>query len=155
MAYVQSDEGKKDCKELFPNDTQQNICRTAALFLDHYVKWTGEGSGNKYNELANKKLKHSKETKNYGHYVKKAAESLKNQADMVDRVLPQAQLPTSNNDVSNFSLSHCNCWCLDLTLFLTPKTLRYLYFPSIILACRSRCVTTNWIDSSSYCISQS
>ena len=104
MAYVQSDEGKKDCKELFPDDTQQNIFRTAALFLDHYVKWTGEGSSGKYNELAGKKLKHSK-AKNYGLYVKKSAESHKNQADMVDRVLPQAQLPASNNDVSIFSLS--------------------------------------------------
>ena len=65
MAYVQTDEGKKECKELFPDDTQQNICRTASLYLDHYVKWTGQGVRTKYNVLADEKLKHSKE-KNYG-----------------------------------------------------------------------------------------
>ena len=108
MAYVQTDEGKKECKELFPDDTQQNFCRTAALLLGHYVDWTGEGSKKKYEKLTGK-LGHpetrKKNTKNYGYYVKKAKESLDKRAVDLDLALPQLQAPTSNNDVSNLSLS--------------------------------------------------
>ena len=105
MAYVQSDEGKKDCKELFPNDTQQNIFRTASNFLGHYVDWTGEGSKKKYEKLTGKLGHPESRANNYGHYLNKAKESLDKRADDLDLALPQAQLPTSNNNVSNFSLS--------------------------------------------------
>ena len=135
--YLATAAGKKHYNEIFPNDTERNPYHRAEKFLGHYSDWTGTGSNGKWEELA-EKLGHypdyEKNSHNYGtSYVKTARGQLRIKANDQDALLQaQAQLPTSNNNVSNFSLSHCNCWCLVLTLFLTPKTLRYLYFPSIL-----------------------
>lgn len=105
LAYVQTDVGEKEYKTHFPNDTERNPKRKAAKLLGYYINKTGR----KWEGLATK-LGHKKEYRdnqsNYGTYfVKKAKENLDAQADDEDRRLAQLQAPTSNNDVSYFSLS--------------------------------------------------
>jgi hypothetical protein len=109
-AYLATAAGKEHYNKIFPNDTERNPYRRAEKFLGHYRNWSGPGSRGKYEELATK-LGHFKEynvakvKKHYGNdYVDTAKRRLAKQAAAAD-ALPQAQLPTSNNDVSNLSLS--------------------------------------------------
>jgi hypothetical protein len=160
--YLATAAGKKHYNEIFPNDTERNPYHRAEKFLGHYSDWTGTGSNGKWEELA-EKLGHypdyEKNSHNYGtSYVKTARGQLRIKANDQDALLQaQAQLPTSNNNVSNFSLS------LSLLLLVSrfniishPQNSPLPLFPSILDRRRRRCcVTTNWIDSCSYCTIQS
>ena len=105
LAYLKTPAGVADYKKRFPNDNETNILRRTSNFLGYYVDWTGRGSKKKYEELSGK-IKHPREKgDNFGLYVGKAKDNLAKRAVDLDLALQQAQPPTSNNNVSNFSLS--------------------------------------------------
>ena len=109
VAYLKTPTGDAEYKERFPNDNETDINRKAAKFIGFYINWSGRGSSNKYKHLADK-LGHKKDynaVSNYKGRLETAKSHLENLADanINDRLLPQAQQPTSNNNVSIFSLS--------------------------------------------------
>ena len=103
VTYLKTPAGDAEYKERFPNDNETDIHRKAAKFIGFYINWSGQGSSNKYVHLAGK-LGHKKDYRAVSNYKGKLETAKSHLENLADQTLPEAQPPTSNNDVSNFSL---------------------------------------------------